>query len=171
MEPDNLSDMLKKEKIRRAGKNEVGLISSIVSSAFEDVAVRFSLTAENCPRHPSNCTEEWIRSDMERGVEYFFLAGTDTAVGCVGIEIPNPDLCYIERLSILPEMRQKGRGARLVRYALDHAAKKGVQKVGIGIIAEQDELKKWYEGFGFKETAVKQFPHLPFRVCLMELPL
>lgn len=167
----NIYDITGRETISPAGEKEAGLISQIISSAFKDVAVRFSLTPENCPRHPSNCTKEWIRSDLARGVEYFILDGTKAALGCVGVEIPEPGLCYIERLSILPDKRQNGRGARLVRHALDHAASKGVLKAGIGIIAEQDELKKWYEGFGFKETAVKQFPHLPFGVCLMELPL
>ena len=41
--------------------------------AFRGVAERFGLTDENCPRHASNCTADWIEKDMDRGVTYFVL--------------------------------------------------------------------------------------------------
>jgi hypothetical protein len=41
-------------------------------------------------------------------------------------------------------------------------------KVSIGIINENTILKKWYADYGFIETAIKEYSHLPFNVCLME---
>jgi ribosomal protein S18 acetylase RimI-like enzyme len=35
-------------------------------------------------------------------------------------------------------------------------------------MAENTRLKRWYEGYGFRETAVKKYPHLPFTVCEMD---
>ncbi len=145
------------------------MLSDIIRSSFADVAKRFYLTPGNCPKHPSNCSPVWIESDLSRGVEYFLLYHEDNAVGCVGVEIPNPGICYIERLSVLPEMRGQGLGAALVRHALKYAGKKKVQRVSIGIIAEQEELKNWYQKIGFIDVAIKTFPHLPFQVRMMEL--
>jgi N-acetylglutamate synthase-like GNAT family acetyltransferase len=92
-------------------------------------------------------------------------------IGCVAIEKPSADVCYLERLSVLPEMRGKHFGIRLVQHALECAALKGGRKVSIGIIDEQTELKEWYIQLGFVVTETKSFPHLPFTVCLMEFEI
>ena len=108
---------------------------------------------------------------MARGVQYFILSRGGNPIGCVGIESPSGDSCYLERLSVLPEMRGKHFGIRLVRHVLNCAELKGTCKVSIGIIAEQSELKEWYKKLGFIEKGTKHFPHLPFQVCFMEICL
>ena len=157
--------------IRKAGKQDAQVLANIIRQSFRDVAVRFSLSQENAPKHPSNCTKEWIENDEARGVEYFILFQDDIALGCVGLERPKADICYLERLSVLPGMRRKGFGAYLVRHTLACAKSKGAQNVSIGIIAEQTDLKQWYEKFGFVDVATKRFEHLPFQVRFMELKL
>ena len=57
------------------------------------MARRFELTPENCPKHPSNYTREWVEGDMERRVRYFILMADGTAVGCVGVEKGSPTTC------------------------------------------------------------------------------
>ena len=54
--------------IRRAGAEDAELLADLVSRAFQTVALRFRLTPANCPKHPSNRTETWIRRDMDKGV-------------------------------------------------------------------------------------------------------
>jgi len=154
--------------IREATIKDRELLSKMIRESFRDVAKRFSLTAENCPRHPSNCTTSWIDSDMERGVQYFISYFDGRPTGCVGVESQNSHICYIERLSVLPGMRGKHFGSRLVKHALDFSASRGAERVSIGIIAEQTELRDWYKKFGFVEVQTKSFHHLPFQVCLME---
>ena len=155
--------------IREATKKDRELLSRMISESFRYVARRFSLTRDNYPKHPSNCTTSWIESDMARGVQYFLLYLDESPIGCVGVESPSTDVCYLERLSVLPEMRGKHFGSSLVKYVLAFAASKGANKVSIGIIAEQTELKEWYKRFGFNEVQTKSFQHLPFQVCLMEI--
>ncbi len=154
--------------IKEATINDREVIAKIIRDSFRDVARRFSLTKDNCPRHPSNCTSSWIETDISRGVRYFILYADKQPIGCVGIESPSNDVCYLERLSVLPEMRGKHFGIRLVQQVLKWAASKGAIKVSIGIIAEQTELKEWYKNLGFVEMQIKSYPHLPFKVCLME---
>jgi N-acetylglutamate synthase-like GNAT family acetyltransferase len=154
--------------IRDAHPQDAEKIADIIRESFRDVAVRFSLTPENCPKHPSNCTTDWVESDLARGVRYFILSQDGESVGCVGIEIPGPDICYLERLAVLPERRRRGLGRRLVLHVLSQAKSSGVNKIGIGIIADHTELKEWYAKLGFREGETKDFPHLPFRVTFME---
>jgi GNAT superfamily N-acetyltransferase len=66
-----------------------------------------------------------------------------------------------------PEHRCHGYGTALVRHALKRAREIGVQRVEIGIISEDAELKAWYGRFGFVLTGTKTFDHLPFVVAFM----
>jgi len=104
---------------------------------------------------------------MERGVTYFAIENKNHVVGCVALELANTEVCYLERLAVLPDQRRRGFGEALVTHALSEARLLGAHCVSIGIIAEHTELKDWYKGFGFVEGESKEFPHLPFRVTVM----
>jgi N-acetylglutamate synthase-like GNAT family acetyltransferase len=154
-------------KIRICTKEDTEVLAETIRRSFQDVAERFGLTQENAPRHPSNCTVNWIRKDMERGVTYFAIENKNHVVGCVALERANTGACYLERLAVLPDQRRRGFGKALVKHALSEAKLFGVQCVSIGIIAEHTELKNWYKGLGFVEGESKEFPHLPFCVTVM----
>ena len=157
--------------IKEATLDDRKVLAILIRDSFRDVARRFSLTKDNCPKHPSNCASSWIESDISCGVQYYILYVDENPIGCVAIEKPSADVCYLERLSVLPEMRGKRLGIRLVQHALKCAALKGARKVSIGIIDEQTELKEWYTQLGFVVTEIKNFPHLPFTVCLMDFEI
>lgn len=154
-------------KIRTCTQEDTGVLAETIRSSFKDVAKRFGLTQENSPRHPSNCTQDWIQKDMERGVTYFIIENENFVAGCVGLELANSEVCYIERLAVLPNQRHRGFGKALVTHVLSKAKLLGVHRVNIGIIAEHTELKNWYKGIGFVERESKIFSHLPFRVTFM----
>lgn len=153
--------------IRKAHFNETGLVSSLIRDSFRDVAVRFGLTRENCPKHPSQCTTDWIKKDHARGVIYYIIESHDREVGCVAFERANQDLCYLERLGVLPEARRKGFGRSMVDHIIRQADLRRMKKISIGIIAADLELKKWYKKIGFVETETRPFDHLPFKVTFM----
>jgi ribosomal protein S18 acetylase RimI-like enzyme len=155
--------------IKIATNADANLLADLIRESFYDVAQRFALTPQNCPRHPSNCISEWIATDQTRGVVDFILSQDDQPIGCVGLEAPSPDLRYMERLSVLPQLRRRGFGRALVAFALLEAKSSGADRVRIGIIADHIELKAWYIKLGFVEQGTKSFPHLPFDVTFMEL--
>jgi N-acetylglutamate synthase-like GNAT family acetyltransferase len=157
-----------KPSIVQATRKDINGLASLIKRSFADVAKRFALTPQNCPKHPSNCTREWINRDLNRNVHYFVLISDGIAVGCVGIERASETTCYMERLAVVPEQRGKGYGIRLARHALDQAKSMGAAIVGIGIIAADTDLKNFYIALGFKEGITKTFPHLPFEVVFME---
>lgn len=156
-----------KSRIRACTQEDIGILVKTIRSSFKDVAERFGLTQENAPRHPSNCTEDWIQKDIERGVTYFIIENENSPVGCVALELANSKVCYLERLAVLPDQRGRGFGKALVNHVLSEAKLLGVHYVNIGIIADHTELKSWYKGIGFVEGESKEFPHLPFRVTFM----
>jgi len=153
--------------IREANSADISLLSRLVRQSYRDVADRFTLTPANCPKHPSNCTDEWIENDFGRGISYFILEHRGIPAGCVAIERAEADLCYLERLAVLPHERKKGLGSQLVEHTFHTARGLGSKKISIGIIATQTELKQWYRKFGFIEGKTKKFSHLPFRVTFM----
>jgi N-acetylglutamate synthase-like GNAT family acetyltransferase len=154
-------------KIRVCTKEDTQVLAETIRKSFQDVAERFGLTPENAPSHPSNCTVDWIREHMERGVTYFAIENKNHVVGCVALERANADVCYLERLAVLPDRRRRGFGKALVNHVLSEAKLLGVRSLSIGIIAEQTELKDWYKRLGFVEGESKEFPHLPFLVTFM----
>ena len=153
--------------IREAGFDDVAILVTLVSEANKDVALRFGLNAENCPKHPSFCDEEWIKADLARGERYFILEENLGAIACVAYERPSADLAYLNRLSVLPAHRKCGIGSRLVEFVIELARSERVERVSIGVIGEHADLQRWYNKRGFEGGEVKCFPHLPFSVRYM----
>jgi len=154
-------------QIRVGTKADIHVLVEIIQDSFLDVAERFGLTPQNSPTHPSNCKPDWLLREMNRGVIFYMLENDGQPVGCVALEKISDEVCYLERLAVLPQERRKGFGAALVNHVLSQARLLDVYRVGIGIIAEQKELQNWYEKLGFEEVESKRFPQLIFQVTLM----
>jgi len=154
-------------QIRVGTKADIHVLVEIIQDSFLDVAERFGLTPQNSPTHPSNCRPEWLLREMDRGVSFYMLENDGQPVGCAALEKISDEVCYLERLAVLPQERRKGFGAALVRHVLSKARLLDVYRVGIGIIAEHKELQNWYEKLGFEEVESKRFPQLIFQVTLM----
>lgn len=146
---------------------DADVLVDLIRSSFADVAERFGLTPENSPTHPSNCREEWILREMNRGVVFYILENENRPAGCAALEQINDELCYLERLAVLPDDRRRGFGEALVHHVLSQARLLKVRRVNISMIADDQALYQWYEKLGFEEMDSRQFPQLIFRVTLM----
>jgi len=153
--------------IRPANADDIQTVVDVLRRACATVAERFGLTPENCPKNPAFYTEDRVQADLERGVRYYFLEEDTEVCGCVALEKAKPEVCYLERLAVLPESRSQGFGTALMHHALAEAAKIGATRVEIGIISEDTRLKDWYGRFGFVQTGTRAFDHLPFVVAFM----
>jgi N-acetylglutamate synthase-like GNAT family acetyltransferase len=147
--------------------DDVRAIAGVIRESFRDVAIRFGLTRESCPSHPSNCRAEWIEDALKKGHRYLALKRDGRLCGCVGIQTRDSGACTMERLAVLPEYRRQGLGTALVEGALEVARGTGAEEVGIGIIADHKELRRWYERLGFQFVQAKRFDHLPFEVAFL----
>ena len=154
-------------KIRPMNADETSLAADMLRRSFAEVAERYGLTVENCPKSPAFHTPERVMDDQTRGAAYWFLEEDRLVCGCVAMERHNQDVVYLERLAVLPEHRSKGFGKALVEHVLSRAKIDGVVRVEIGVVSENVSLKNWYGRFGFVETGTRRFDHLPFTVAFM----
>jgi N-acetylglutamate synthase-like GNAT family acetyltransferase len=166
-DPNFLPPMRMEFLIRDATKDDIPLLTKLIRDSFRDVALRFNLTYENCPTHPSHCTTEWIESALKKGINYYILERKNIPCGCVALEQAQPNVFYLERLSVLPQFRRNGFGEAMVSHGVNEAKKLGAHRVEIGIISDQTELKEWYKKFGFSVKSETRFEHLPFKVTFM----
>ena len=157
--------------IRKASKAESPLLTSIIRQSFKDVAEKFNLTPENCPTHGSFVSEEKIQREFEKNAEFYIIKFQHIDCGCVELEFAKPKVCYLEKLAVIPEYRNKGLGEKLVHHCYKRAREKGCARIEIGIIAEQKDLQRWYEKLGFIFDRQIQFKHLPFFVTFMFIDL
>lgn len=155
-------------KIVSAQEEHIEILSTIVSQSNQDVAELFKLSLNNAPKHPSFCTPEWIRTEFERGQRYFIYTDDGIAKGCVAFEQAGDTTAYLNRLSVLPAYRRKGKGSKLVSHVIEYSKEKEVDVVSIGTIAEHTQLTRWYEKLGFSKGAIQKFEHLPFKVLFMQ---
>lgn len=154
-------------QVNESGPEDLATIAMLVSESNKDVALRFGLNSDNCPKHPSLCTEAWVKEDLTLGERYFILYDKSTPIACVAFKLRNENRAYLNRLSVLPEHRGKGIGARMVQFIVELAAGASIKTISIGIIGEHTELEHWYQKLGFTSGELKRFPHLPFSVRYM----
>lgn len=153
--------------IRNAKKADKDIIVALLRESFRDVAEKFALTVENCPKFGGFNARERVEKDFVNGLRYYILKEKGKACGCVALEKAGPDVCYLGRLVVLPEHRNKGFGQALVNHVFEQAKKMGIRRVEIGLISKHRKLKKWYKKFGFVQNRTKKFDHLPFIVAFM----
>jgi len=154
---------------RSAQPEDAPLLAELIRDSFRDVAERFSLTAANCPTHPSQCQTSWVETAMAKGVRYYLLEIDGTPAGCVAVEHAKSDVCYIERVAVLPKYRRRGFGWALVQHAIEQVRLLGVPRAQLAIIAGHTELRDWYASLGFTAKETKSFPQLPFAVTFMTM--
>ena len=106
--------------IRDAKKSDKEVLIALIRDSFRDVAEKFALTAENCPRFPAFNAKERVEGDFKKGLKYYILEKNNKVCGCVALEKAGPDLCYLGRLAVLPEHRNKGFGQALVNHLFVH---------------------------------------------------
>ena len=153
--------------IRNAKKSDKEVLVALLLESFRDVGEKFALTVENCPNFAGFNARERVEADFEKGLRYYILEEEGQACGCVALEKARPDVCYLGRLAVLPEHRNKGFGQALVNHLFERARKMGIRRVEIGLISKHRKLKKWYKKFGFVQKSTKKFDHLPFIVAFM----
>lgn len=154
--------------IKRIDEHQFEECARVIRNSFITVADEFNLTKENAPTNPAFIERDSLEKMKEKGIGMFGAFEGDVCIGFVAIEKANEDVFYMERLAVLPEHRHKGIGRELMDFVFDYSRRNGGKKVSIAIINKNKRLKDWYIKYGFIETGVKEFKHLPFEVCFME---
>ena len=71
----------------------------------------------------------------------------------------------------MPEYRHQRIGEKLLLHSFEAAKDLGYLKMNIGIVEENQILRKWYESFDFLHIGAKKFDFFPFTCEYMEREL
>jgi len=157
------------KEINTKNIDELNKCVDIIKQSFIKVRDDLSLTKENCPSHPSFIKVEDLFKLSEKDVFFYGLFLSEKQIGLYIIEKGNNGYYYVEKLSTLPDYRHKGYGKKMMKHAIEYSVKNNAKGISVALINEQKILKNWYKSIGFIEMSKKQFDHLPFTVCFMEL--
>ncbi len=159
--------------IRAIKEEHIAEVVAVIRASFLTVAKEFGFTEENCPGFTAFATDEHrIRYHLllEQRPAYGYFAD-DKLVGYFSLTKPENNECEISNLCVLPDYRHKGIGEELLQYALKRAGELGCVKMNIGYVAENTQLREWYESFGFVHIGAKKFERFPFTCGYMEKPI
>ena len=77
-------------RIREADPADISLLSDLIRLSYRDVADRFKLSVSNCPKHPSNYSNEWVEKDLGRRISYYILEHRGIAQDALRSKKPVP---------------------------------------------------------------------------------
>ena len=83
-------------------------------------------------------------------------------VGYYSLHLQENGECELNNLCVAPEYRHRKIGEKLFEHAVDVAQKKGCMVMNIGIVEENQKLRKWYELLGAEHVGTKKFDFFPF---------
>lgn len=145
----------------------------VIKESFLTVADEFGFTIENAPRFTAFATTEqrlsWQLNNEKRPMYAFIVDGS--IVGYYSLALQENKECELNNLCVLPRFRHQGIGEKLLFHSFQTARDLGCLKMNIGIVEENQILKKWYESFGFKHIRTQKFDFFPFTCGYMELML
>ncbi len=159
--------------IKAVDKNEIAECVKVIQESFLTVADEFGFTVENAPRFTAFATTEkrlnWHLQGEHRPMYAYFDEGR--IVGYYSLLVQDNNQCELNNLCVIPAYRHKGIGERLLKHAFDVAQELNCKKINIGIVEENQVLRKWYESFGFVHTGTQKFDFFPFTCGYMERDL
>ena len=156
--------------IRHMSEKDIPECVDVIRASFKTVADEFGFTEENAPGFTAFATDDnRIRYQFleEHRPMYVYLEG-GKIVGYYSLGILNENEIELNNLAVLPEYRHKGIGRKLVEDTLVRVKAMGAGKIKIGIVEENQVLRKWYESLGFIHTGSVKYDFFPFTCGYME---
>ena len=159
--------------IRKVNEQELSNCVNVIKESFITVANDFGFTMENAPRFTAFATTEdrlkWHFLREHRPMYAFF--DKDTIVGYYSLLLQENNECELNNLCVIPSHRHQKIGAELLKHAFGVAKELGCKTMNIGIVEENQVLKKWYETFGFVPVGTQKFDFFPFTCGYMKKSL
>lgn len=159
--------------IKEIHEKDIAECVRIIKESFRTVADEFGFTAENAPRFTAFATTEdrlkWHFSGEHRPMYVYYDKGS--IVGYYSLLLQDNKECELNNLCVIPSHRHKGIGEELLMNAFKVAKETGCTKMNIGIVEENQTLRKWYEKFGFIHIGTQKFDFFPFTCGYMEKQL
>ncbi|MDR0835922.1 MAG: GNAT family N-acetyltransferase [Tannerella sp.] len=156
-----------------SSQDDFKIFAKLLNESFKTIAKEFGLTRENTPTNNAFISAKDLKAQLMDNREFYYFDMDNRAIGFIAIEksLSKTETFYIEKVAVHPHYRHKGIGRELLNFAIGRIRDLNGERISIGLIQSNIQLKEWYKQQGFNEVVVKSFNHLPFNVCFMELGL
>lgn len=152
------------DMIREISKKEIPVCVEVIRKSFRTVAADLGFTEENAPRFTAFATTierlEWQFTVEHRPMFAYFE--DNQVIGYYSLQLSDEWGCELNNLCVLPEYRHNKIGQKLLENAFHVARKLHCREIKIGIVEENQLLRRWYERFGFVHTGTEKFDFFPF---------
>ena len=159
--------------IREMNRDEIPDCVELIKRSFRTVADEYGITEENAPRFTAFATTAerllWQKDNENRLMYVYEQDGV--LCGYYSLLMQENGECELNNLAVLPEYRHKGIGRELLKHAADEARKAGCKVMHIGIVEENQVLRKWYEANGAVHLGTHKFDFFPFTCGYMKIIL
>ena len=156
--------------IKKVEEKDLAECVKLIRESFGTVADDFGFTVENAPGFTAFATTEdrlrWQLFEEHRPIYAYYENGS--IVGYYSLLVQDNQEIELNNLCVSPEHRHKGIGEELLKHAFEMAKELGCTKVNIGIVEENQVLRKWYESFDFIHLGTRKFDCFPFTCGYME---
>lgn len=158
--------------IRRFEIEEIDDYLSVIRRSFQTVADDMHMTREIFPANGAFFDKNGFHKLLNKGAEMFGLYRRDAShpdlIGCIAVNRKEGGKYKIKKLSILPADRHQGHGERLMDFAEDYISETGGKTIALGMVSENEVLKKWYLNRGFEIVKISRYKKTDFNICFME---
>jgi len=156
--------------IKKIDEQDIAECVRVIKDSFATVANEFGFTVENAPRFTAFATTEdrlkWHLLGEHRPMYAFY--DNEVIVGYYSLLLQDNQKCELNNLCVIPTYRHQGIGEELLKHAFKTAQELNCNKINIGIVEENQVLRKWYESFDFVHIGTQKFDFFPFTCGYME---
>lgn len=144
---------------------------SIMQLGYENTAIQFGMTEENCPyRGRTRLPYDILEKEYNSGCQMYVYRLDTELVGFLSLIIDKQEM-HINDIVIVPTYQNNGFGSELMQFAMEQAKEKGCKKIVLGMVHDNTPLRHWYEKFGFRTTKLRKYEKVTYTVGTMELEL
>lgn len=156
--------------IKRVEEQDIAECVKVIKESFATVAKEFGFTVENAPRFTAFATtEDGLKHQLlEENRPMYAFYDNENIVGYYSLLVQDNNKCELNNLSVIPAYRHRGIGEELLKHAFKIAKELNCNKINIGIVEENNVLRKWYESFEFIHIGTQKFDFFPFTCGYME---
>jgi ribosomal protein S18 acetylase RimI-like enzyme len=145
--------------VRQAKPAELALVMEILDEAARWLLARGIRQWESPP--PAECWMDFREEIARERVYLIILGASEEVVGTFRVASSGTPLWkddanagYLYSLAVRPRLIGRGIGAAVIERMAEHFTVFGKQKFRLDCIAANTELRKWYEGLGFRYRGV-----------------
>ncbi|MBQ8642658.1 MAG: GNAT family N-acetyltransferase [Clostridia bacterium] len=155
--------------IRPVTAAELPACVRLIRESFATVARTFGITPENAPRFTAfAATEERLAFQLAEGRPMLAYDEDGQICGYYSLHRLSETVWELNNLCVHPDCRHRKIGEALLLDCFERVRKAGGTLLQIGIVEENEKLRRWYASYGFVHTGTRKFDFFPFTCGYME---